>query len=90
MLRLHPTVVKVMSASSATKSKLYMSDIAFGSHPLLKPKFKEALATMKLVQMTEIQAKTFEPAYKGEDVLGRARTGSGKFSWTGQHCGKRH
>ena len=33
---------------------------------------------MKLSVMTEIQAKTWEAASQGKDVLGRARTGTGK------------
>ncbi|KAL3805729.1 hypothetical protein ACHAW5_010932 [Stephanodiscus triporus] len=33
---------------------------------------------MGLSRMTEIQAKTFDAAFSGRDVLGRARTGTGK------------
>jgi ATP-dependent RNA helicase MSS116 len=44
----------------------------------LHPSLKSALAEMELITMTEIQAKTYEAASKGQDVLGRARTGTGK------------
>lgn len=36
------------------------------------------LQALKLTQMTEIQARTWEAASVGRDVLGRARTGTGK------------
>jgi ATP-dependent RNA helicase MSS116 len=44
----------------------------------LHPSLKASLAKMELVTMTEIQAKTWEAASAGQDVLGRARTGTGK------------
>jgi len=46
-----------------------------GLHPASKRAIKEVL---KLKSMTEIQSKTFEAASLGTDVLGRARTGTGK------------
>ena len=39
---------------------------------------RKAVAEMKLTHMTEIQSKTFMAAAGGNDVLGRARTGTGK------------
>ncbi|KAL9190359.1 hypothetical protein ACHAXT_007570 [Thalassiosira profunda] len=39
---------------------------------------KRALAQMGLTSMTEIQARTYDAALSGKDVLGRARTGTGK------------
>ena len=50
----------------------------FAQVPDLHPSLKAALAKMELVTMTEIQAKTWEAASAGQDVLGRARTGTGK------------
>lgn len=44
----------------------------------LHPQSKRALRNMNLTQMTEIQAKTFDAAASGQDVLARARTGTGK------------
>jgi ATP-dependent RNA helicase MSS116 len=44
----------------------------------LHPLSKKALQSMGLTRMTEIQAKTWIPAVAGRDVLGRARTGTGK------------
>jgi superfamily II DNA/RNA helicase len=49
------------------------TDLA-GLHPVLQ----RNVATMKFQTMTEIQSKTFEAASSGTDVLGRARTGTGK------------
>ena len=43
-------------------------------HPVLKRNLQE----LQLVTMTEIQSKTWEAASAGQDVLGRARTGTGK------------
>jgi hypothetical protein len=44
----------------------------------LHPALKRNLNLLKLETMTEIQAKTWEAASDGQDVLGRARTGTGK------------
>lgn len=44
----------------------------------LHPGLKKNVVTMKYKHMTEIQAKTWEAASSGRDVLGRARTGTGK------------
>ena len=44
----------------------------------LHPVLKRNLNVLKLERMTEIQCKTWEAASTGEDVLGRARTGTGK------------
>jgi len=51
----------------------------FSSLPNLHPSSLHALEhKLKLSRMTEIQHKTFEAASSGRDVLGRARTGTGK------------
>ena len=44
----------------------------------LHPSSKKALEKMGLKTMTEIQAKTFDAAASGQDVMARARTGTGK------------
>ena len=44
----------------------------------LHPSSKAAVKKMGLTTMTEIQAKTFDAASSGQDVLARARTGTGK------------
>lgn len=44
----------------------------------LHPRSKKALKNLGLTTMTEIQAKTFDAAASGQDVLARARTGTGK------------
>lgn len=49
----------------------------------LHPTLVKNLQTMGIKTMTEIQAMTWEAASKGQDVLGRARTGTGKSeSWS--------
>ena len=51
----------------------------FADLPRLHPVLRQNLAlNMKFDRTTEIQAKTWEPASQGRDVLGRARTGTGK------------
>jgi ATP-dependent RNA helicase MSS116 len=44
----------------------------------IHPKSLKALRRRDLLHMTEIQEKTFEACVQGKDVLGRARTGTGK------------
>ncbi len=56
-----------------------LSDIKFEDVTEMHPKTKLAIKNvLKLTSMTEIQSKTFGTAVKGIDVLGRARTGTGK------------
>ncbi len=56
-----------------------LTNVEFASRMDLHPSTRRALAeTMGLSRMTEIQAKTYDAAYSGWDVLGRARTGTGK------------
>jgi ATP-dependent RNA helicase MSS116, mitochondrial len=54
------------------------SQNTFEDLPNLHPVTKEAIRSMNIITMTEIQAKTWEAAISGRDVLGRSRTGSGK------------
>jgi superfamily II DNA/RNA helicase len=52
---------------------------SFASMPSLHPSSLHAVTKkLKLNTMTEIQHKTFDAASSGKDVLGRARTGTGK------------
>ncbi|KAL0228715.1 hypothetical protein GEMRC1_013335 [Eukaryota sp. GEM-RC1] len=44
----------------------------------ISPKTKSSLATMGMQFMTQIQDQSISPALAGQDVLGSARTGSGK------------
>ena len=62
-----------------SKDKTLLSNIEFAQRTDLHPATKRALVeTLGLVSMTEIQSKTFDAALSGKDVLGRARTGTGK------------
>lgn len=54
-----------------------MSATSFSSLDLSEPTQK-ALATMGFSTMTEVQARTIPPLLAGRDVLGAAKTGSGK------------
>jgi ATP-dependent RNA helicase MSS116 len=57
----------------------FLTTDTFADRKDLHPASKRALAeVLKLSSMTEIQLKTFEAASSGKDVLGRARTGTGK------------
>ena len=85
---LRSVATRQSSEQVTTTSKLISDDSAtmapaetypkFAEVPDLHPSLKAALAKMELVTMTEIQAKTWEAASAGQDVLGRARTGTGK------------
>lgn len=56
-----------------------LTKTTFANCPGLHPNSKRALTeNMGLVSMTEIQEKTFQAGAAGKDVLGRARTGTGK------------
>mmetsp|Transcript_35568 Transcript_35568/g.77894 ORF Transcript_35568/g.77894 Transcript_35568/m.77894 type:complete len:740 (+) Transcript_35568:260-2479(+) len=63
----------------ALKDPSLLTDVEFATRKDLHPSSKRALAeVMGLTSMTEIQSKTFAAALSGRDVLGRARTGTGK------------
>lgn len=50
----------------------------FADQPLCASTLRALEQRLQLTEMTEIQAKTLQPALAGLDVLGRARTGTGK------------
>jgi ATP-dependent RNA helicase MSS116 len=56
-----------------------LSNTTFAERSDIHPSMKRAITQLlRLEQMTEIQAKSFRHIMQGLDVLGRARTGSGK------------
>lgn len=59
------------------QSNSFFSEIEFNDLPICEP-LKEALVTMNMKTLTEIQAKSIPILLEGRDVLGAARTGSGK------------
>lgn len=66
-----------------TKSKnndaSLLSNIEFAQRTDIHPATKRAInEVLGLTTMTEIQARTYDAALTGKDVLGRARTGTGK------------
>ena len=68
-----PAAAAARSVDPSLLSKLKFKDMP------LNALTKKALAeTLKLETMTEIQSRTFTEAAGGTDVLGRARTGTGK------------
>ncbi|KAL3941366.1 MAG: hypothetical protein SGARI_000625, partial [Bacillariaceae sp.] len=66
------------SQSGTAEKQTFATDVSFADRPDLHPNSKRAVAVMGLTTMTEIQDKTFSAAASGRDVLGRARTGTGK------------
>jgi len=69
--------------ASSSKKKQQQSSFLTGENFVdrtdIHPASKRALTEVfKITSMTEIQSKTFEAASSGRDVLGRARTGTGK------------
>lgn len=67
------------TGSFSTEDKTLLSNVKFETVDAIHPLFKRALKhDLKVEHMTEIQAKTFPVAMEGKDVLGRARTGTGK------------
>jgi ATP-dependent RNA helicase MSS116 len=56
-----------------------LSNTTFALIPELHPSTKRAIVEhMGLKTMTEIQSKAFHPIFSGSDVVGQARTGTGK------------
>ena len=67
------------ASNNAVQDSSLLSDRMFAHVSHMHPNSKKALCeVLKLTHMTEIQSKTFDAAVKGRDVLGRARTGTGK------------
>mmetsp|Transcript_25527 Transcript_25527/g.37689 ORF Transcript_25527/g.37689 Transcript_25527/m.37689 type:complete len:600 (-) Transcript_25527:112-1911(-) len=66
-----------IDASRVPVSKSVLSEQRFDELPI-SDKTKRALATLGFQNMTEIQAKSIPDALKGNDVVGAAKTGSGK------------
>jgi ATP-dependent RNA helicase MSS116 len=65
--------------NEALKDPTLLTDLSFVDCNGLHPSSKRALVEdMGLQTMTEVQAKTFYAAISGQDVLARARTGTGK------------
>ncbi|CAI5743177.1 unnamed protein product [Peronospora destructor] len=63
-------------AESAVDER-YFSSEEFASLPLSEPT-RKALVDMGFTKMTKIQAKSIRPLLAGQDLLGAAKTGSGK------------
>ena len=73
-----PQDLKIQN-SNAIQDKSLLSHTSFAQHESIHPLTRKALSqVLGLEYMTEIQSKTFTPALEGKDVLGRARTGTGK------------
>ena len=70
--------VKGNEKKSVNRDANLLTDIDFADRSDLHPSSKRALEKMGLKTMTEIQEKTYAAALSGKDVLGRARTGTGK------------
>jgi superfamily II DNA/RNA helicase len=69
----------VKSKNNTVSDPSLLSSTTFAECPGLHPNSKRALVeNMGLEAMTEIQDKTFQAGAAGKDVLGRARTGTGK------------
>jgi ATP-dependent RNA helicase MSS116 len=63
----------------ALKDPTLLTKVTFADRADMAPATKRAIAeVLGLQRMTEIQAKTYAAALEGQNVLGRARTGTGK------------
>uniref|UniRef100_A0A7S4AXN6 ATP-dependent RNA helicase n=1 Tax=Pseudo-nitzschia australis TaxID=44445 RepID=A0A7S4AXN6_9STRA len=70
----------VPSPSTTSEAQTFHTDIRFDDETKIDMHWnsRKAVAELGLTHMTEIQSKTFVAAAAGNDVLGRARTGTGK------------
>lgn len=73
-----PTVQSTTKNGGGEEQQTFATEVKFADRPDLHPNSKRAIADMGLTAMTEIQDKTFAAGSSGRDVLGRARTGTGK------------
>jgi ATP-dependent RNA helicase MSS116, mitochondrial len=74
-----PSSYPLPSISSTGTVSTFSTNIRFSDLDYLHPQTKRAIdQVLGLDVLTEIQAKTFQTALSGQDLLGRARTGSGK------------
>jgi len=65
--------------SSSSKDSSLLTNVEFSNRSDIHPASKRALTeVLGITSMTEIQSKTYAAALSGKDVLGRARTGTGK------------
>ena len=65
--------------NEALQDPTLLTDQSFAECDNIHPSSKRALVEdMGLQKMTEVQAKTYNAAISGQDVLARARTGTGK------------
>ncbi|KAL7438858.1 hypothetical protein ACHAXH_004969, partial [Discostella pseudostelligera] len=70
---------KTSRISTQNKDATLLTNVEFAQRSDLHSATKRALSeTLGLTSMTEIQYKTYAAALSGKDVLGRARTGTGK------------
>ncbi|KAE8899646.1 ATP-dependent RNA helicase [Phytophthora fragariae] len=65
------------SLAEGSVDERYFSNEDFASLPLSDPT-RKALADMGFTKMTKIQSKSIRPLLAGQDLLGAAKTGSGK------------
>lgn len=65
------------STITSTKSSDYFSEKQFSEFEL-KPQLEETLTMLGYETATEVQAKTIPIALEGRDIIGSAKTGSGK------------
>ncbi|KAF0771152.1 hypothetical protein AaE_002479, partial [Aphanomyces astaci] len=73
----HEAEDALMEAPVAQQDSRYFSEELFESLPLSEPT-QRILKELNFVKMTKIQAKSIRPLLSGSDLLGAAKTGSGK------------
>lgn len=70
-------IAEATSLAEKTIDERYYSSEEFASLPLSEPT-QQALADMGFTRMTKIQSKSIRPLLAGQDLIGAAKTGSGK------------
>ncbi|KAL3672448.1 ATP-dependent RNA helicase [Phytophthora oleae] len=70
-------IAEAANLAESTVDQRYFSNEEFASLPLSEPT-RKALADMNFTKMTKIQSKSIRPLLAGQDLLGAAKTGSGK------------
>ncbi|KUF88527.1 Phosphatidylinositol-4-phosphate-5-kinase (Pi-PIPK-D2) [Phytophthora nicotianae] len=70
-------IAEATNLAESNVDERYFSSEEFASLPLSEPT-RKALADMGFTKMTKIQSKSIRPLLAGQDLLGAAKTGSGK------------
>src|SRR6187200_789617 len=75
--RRHPRPQAVRISMTETHSSVHIADLTFAQYPI-NPLIAQALENAGIVSPFPIQSMTLPVALSGHDIIGQAKTGTGK------------